>query len=118
MTTGCPFTDPERLFQDLAATRADGGLPYAEPFEARVVSRYDDIVQALHDPDTYSSRPSLVSSPASRCAVASGRSARRATVSQIRLQYGFRSHRGGQATLAAFWPPTSAQRCGLACAIL
>ena len=27
-------------------TRAEGELPYAEPFEARVVSRYDDIVQA------------------------------------------------------------------------
>ena len=43
MTGGCPFTDPQRLFQDLAATRAEGGLAYAGTFEARVVSRYDGI---------------------------------------------------------------------------
>jgi hypothetical protein len=63
VTGGCPFTRPERLFQDLAATRAAGGLPYAETFEARVVSRYDDIVQALHDPDTYSSAPTVPEMP-------------------------------------------------------
>jgi cytochrome P450 len=64
MTGGCPFCDPERLFQDLAATRAGSGLPYAEPFEARVVSRYDDIVQALHDPQTYPSAPTVPEMPA------------------------------------------------------
>jgi hypothetical protein len=64
MTGGCPFTDPERLFQDLAVTRAEGGLSYAEPFEARVVSRYDAIVQALHDPQTYSSAPTVPEMPA------------------------------------------------------
>ena len=26
MTGGCPFTDPRRLFQDLAVTRAEPGL--------------------------------------------------------------------------------------------
>src|SRR4051794_12565619 len=51
----CPFTSPRSLFQDLAATRAADGLPYAEAFGARVVSRYDEIVEALHDPDTFSS---------------------------------------------------------------
>jgi hypothetical protein len=50
MTGSCPFTDPQRLFQDLAATRGEGGLPYSETFQARVVSHYDDIVEALHDP--------------------------------------------------------------------
>jgi hypothetical protein len=64
MTGGCPFTDPDRLFQDLAVTRAAGGLPYAEPFEARMVSRYDDIVQARHDPDTYCSAPTVPEMPA------------------------------------------------------
>jgi hypothetical protein len=44
-------------------TRAELGLPYAETFEARVVSRYDDIVQALHDPDTYSSAPTVPEMP-------------------------------------------------------
>ncbi len=51
----CPFSSPRSLFQDLATTRAADGLPHSEAFGARVVSRYDDVVQALHDPDTYSS---------------------------------------------------------------
>src|SRR3954452_17910370 len=51
----CPFTHPRSLFQDLATTRAADGLPYAEAFGARVVSRYDEIVKALHDPGTFSS---------------------------------------------------------------
>jgi cytochrome P450/ferredoxin-NADP reductase len=64
MTGSCPFTDPQRLFQDLAATRGEGGLPYSETFQARVVSHYDDIVEALHDPETYSSAPTVPDMPA------------------------------------------------------
>jgi cytochrome P450/ferredoxin-NADP reductase len=60
---GCPFTDPEHLFDDLAATRAAEGLPYSEVFDARVVSRYDDIVAALHDPATFSSTPTVPDLP-------------------------------------------------------
>jgi len=60
---GCPFTDPQRLFDDLAATRAAAGLPYSEAFGARVVSRYDDIVVALHDPVTFSSAPTVPEPP-------------------------------------------------------
>ena len=53
---GCPFFhDPERIFEDLAAVRADDGLPYSDVFEARMVTRYDDVVAALHDPVTFSS---------------------------------------------------------------
>src|SRR4051794_26176778 len=51
----CPFTHPRSLFGDLAATRTADGLPFAEAFGARVVSRYDEIVEALHDPGTFSS---------------------------------------------------------------
>ena len=60
---GCPFTDPQRLFDDLAAVRAADGLPYSEAFDARVVSRYDDIVAALHDPATFSSAPTVPELP-------------------------------------------------------
>jgi cytochrome P450/ferredoxin-NADP reductase len=61
--SGCPFTDPRHLFDDFAATRAAGGLPYSEVFDARVVSRYDEIVAALHDPDTFSSTPTVPEMP-------------------------------------------------------
>jgi len=55
---GCPaFHDPERIFTDLAAVRAEPGLPYSDAFGARVVTRYEDIVQALHDVETFSSEP-------------------------------------------------------------
>jgi cytochrome P450/ferredoxin-NADP reductase len=60
---GCPFTDPQHLFADLAATRAADGLPYSEAFDARVVSRYDEIVAALHDPETFSSTPTVPEMP-------------------------------------------------------
>jgi hypothetical protein len=61
---GCPFfRDPERVFQDLAAVRAEDGLPYSDVFESRMVTRYDDIVQALHDPGTFSSRPVVPDMP-------------------------------------------------------
>src|SRR3954465_12086662 len=60
---GCPFTDPQHLFADLAATRAADGLPYSEVFDARVVSRSDDIVAALHDPETFSATPTVPEMP-------------------------------------------------------
>src|SRR4051812_43551406 len=60
---GCPFTDPQHLFEDLAATRAAEGLPYAEALDARMVSRYDDLVAALHDPVTFSSAPTVPDMP-------------------------------------------------------
>src|SRR5438128_1512319 len=51
----CTLTHPPALLHDLATAIAADGLPYAEAFGARVVSRYDEIVQALHDPGTFSS---------------------------------------------------------------
>ena len=41
----CPFSSPQHLFDDLAEARAAEGLPWSEVFQARVVSRYDEIVQ-------------------------------------------------------------------------
>lgn len=58
-THGCPFLDPERIFTDLAAARASAEFPHSETFGAQVVARYDDIVAALHDPDTFSSEPTV-----------------------------------------------------------
>jgi cytochrome P450/ferredoxin-NADP reductase len=58
MPAGCPaFQDPERIFADLAAVRAEPGIPFSDAFGARMVTRYDDIVRALHDPETFSSAP-------------------------------------------------------------
>jgi cytochrome P450/ferredoxin-NADP reductase len=59
----CPFSDPRSLHQDLATARAAGGLPYSEALEARVVSRYDDLVRALHDPETFSSTATVPEMP-------------------------------------------------------
>lgn len=53
---GCPFfTDPSRVFDDLAAVRESQTMPWSDVLAGRVVTRYDDIVEVLHDPETYSS---------------------------------------------------------------
>ena len=59
----CPFADPRLLHQDLAAARASGDLPWSDVLEARVVSRYDDLVRALHDPGTFSSTATVPEMP-------------------------------------------------------
>lgn len=59
----CPFSDPQRLFDDLAEVRTTEGLPWSEVFQARVVSRYDEIVRVLHDPATFSSAPTVPELP-------------------------------------------------------
>jgi cytochrome P450/ferredoxin-NADP reductase len=53
----CPFSNPHEIFGDLAAARAQPGLSWNEHMQRHVVSRYDDVVQALHDPDLFSSQP-------------------------------------------------------------
>jgi cytochrome P450/ferredoxin-NADP reductase len=60
----CPFTEPRQIFEDLAEARAQRGYPAVDTFLAKVVSRYDDIVQALHDPDTFSSAATVPELPA------------------------------------------------------
>jgi cytochrome P450 len=59
----CPFTDPHRLVADLADARATAGLPRSDALDARVVARYPDVVAALHDPVTFSSRPTVPDIP-------------------------------------------------------
>ena len=59
----CPFSDPERLFPDLAEVRASTGLPGSEVYGSRMVTRYDDVVRALHDPETFSSAPVVPDMP-------------------------------------------------------
>ena len=51
----CSFSDPRALFSDLAEARARPGLTWSETLRRHVVSRYDDIVEALHHPEVYSS---------------------------------------------------------------
>ena len=59
----CPFAAPRHLFEDLAAARTSGGFPYAETFHAPVISRYGDLVEALHRPDVFSSSVTITSLP-------------------------------------------------------
>ncbi|MDT0169200.1 cytochrome P450 [Pseudarthrobacter sp. BRE9] len=63
LQSGCPFLNPQRLFQDLAEARTLEEAPFSDTFESRVITRYDDIVQALHDPETFSSQPTVGTVP-------------------------------------------------------
>src|SRR5689334_19081327 len=51
----CPFVNPKKIFGDFADARKTNGLVYSEELKAWVVSRYDDIIQALLQPDIFSS---------------------------------------------------------------
>lgn len=55
--SACPFLNPHDVFRDLATARQIEGLVYADTFGMRLVTRYDDIVEVLHQPDTFSSHP-------------------------------------------------------------
>ncbi|WP_202961467.1 cytochrome P450 [Amycolatopsis sp. ATCC 39116] len=59
----CPFTDPRALFGDLAEARSRPGLTWSESMGRYVVSRYGDIVEALHQPEVFSSRPAVPELP-------------------------------------------------------
>ncbi|MGW5639103.1 cytochrome P450 [Streptomyces sp. NPDC003832] len=60
----CPFTDPSSLFADLAAARDRPGLERGEALHGRyVVSRYDEVVEALRRPDVFSSKPTVPDMP-------------------------------------------------------
>lgn len=53
----CPFTDASRLFEDFDTARATPGLAHSTTMNRRIVSRYDEIIEALHTPDIFSSKP-------------------------------------------------------------
>ncbi|KAH8900672.1 phthalate 4,5-dioxygenase [Thozetella sp. PMI_491] len=68
----CPFNSPHRLFEDLAAIRSAASDPETEagsrcPFDKTlngfVVTRYDDIVHVLDQPELFSSRPTVPDFP-------------------------------------------------------
>src|SRR3954447_1772751 len=60
---GCPFSDPHALFADLSAARADRGLPWSPRLGRHVVARYDDVIEALHQPEVFSSAPTVPEMP-------------------------------------------------------
>lgn len=55
----CPFSNPRQVFNDLREARQAEGLTYSEVLNGWVVACYDDIVQALHQPDLYSSEATI-----------------------------------------------------------
>ncbi|KAF2020389.1 cytochrome P450 [Aaosphaeria arxii CBS 175.79] len=59
----CPFAKPNRLFEDLATTRQQSTLPFSKELGGYVVSRYDDIVSVLDQPNIFSSRPTVPEFP-------------------------------------------------------
>src|SRR5690349_3083362 len=61
---GCPFTDPAALFDDLSTVRNEPGPTWSETLQRHVVARYDDVVDALHRPDVFSSAPTVPQLPA------------------------------------------------------
>ncbi|GAA0247291.1 cytochrome P450/oxidoreductase [Cryptosporangium japonicum] len=63
MSEKCPFSDPAALFDDLARARTTSGLTWSTALNSWVVSRYDDVVEALHRPDLYSSAPTVPELP-------------------------------------------------------
>ena len=46
-TARCPFSNPRELFADLADARRTEGLTFSETLNSYVVSRYDEIVEAV-----------------------------------------------------------------------
>src|SRR3954453_10183836 len=63
MTGRCPFSDPRALHADLALVRAEPGPVWSEALQRWVVARYEDVVEALHAPDVFPSRPTVPQLP-------------------------------------------------------
>src|SRR3954470_8584910 len=63
MTDRCPFSDCRALHADLALVRAEPGPVWSEALQRWVVARYDDVVEALHAPDVFSSHPTVPQFP-------------------------------------------------------
>ncbi|KAL1889496.1 hypothetical protein Sste5346_008874 [Sporothrix stenoceras] len=75
------FTQPGRLFDDLAAARdKTDGLLWSDRLGAYVVARYDDVVCVLDDADTFSSRPTVPDMPPPVVAAMAGRCPMRGTL--------------------------------------
>src|SRR3954462_3452831 len=63
MTGRCPFSDPRALHADLALVRAEPRPVWSEALQRWVVARYEDVVEALHAPDVFSSHPTVPQFP-------------------------------------------------------
>lgn len=61
--SGCPFSDSAKAWEDFAELRQQPGLFRSEQMQRWVVSRYDEITAALHDPATFSSQPVIPTAP-------------------------------------------------------
>ncbi|KAH7350664.1 cytochrome P450 [Rhexocercosporidium sp. MPI-PUGE-AT-0058] len=59
----CPFRSPRDLFHDFVEVRGQDGLVYSKELHGWVLSRYDDIIQVLDQPDLFSSRPTVPDPP-------------------------------------------------------
>lgn len=57
------LTVPNNLFGDLKVLQQSGKIEFNQHVGAHVVTRYDDIVQILDDPETFSSQPTIPSPP-------------------------------------------------------
>ncbi|ETS78883.1 hypothetical protein PFICI_08736 [Pestalotiopsis fici W106-1] len=53
------FDDPSNLFRDLEVLRESDNIEFNEHLKAYVVTRYNDIVQILDNPETFSSQPTV-----------------------------------------------------------
>ncbi len=62
-TARCPFSNPRELFADLADARRTEGLTFSETLNSYVVSRYDEIVEAVGRPEVYSSTATIPDPP-------------------------------------------------------
>src|SRR3954452_17706037 len=80
MTGRCPFSDPRALHADLALARAEPGPVWSEALQRWVVARYDDVVEALHAPDVFSSSPTVPEMPSPWREVFAGRVPDRGTL--------------------------------------
>jgi cytochrome P450/ferredoxin-NADP reductase len=61
--SGCPFSNSAKAWEDFATLRETPGLVWNDNMQRWVVSRYEDITAALHDPATFSSQPVVPTAP-------------------------------------------------------
>lgn len=68
------------MFQDFASARQKNGLEYSDPHKAFVVSRYDDIVEILDQPDVFASRAAVPDMPPDLAQIFEGKVPERGTL--------------------------------------
>ncbi|AXB80494.1 cytochrome P450 [Novosphingobium sp. P6W] len=78
--SGCPFSDPKKVWDDFRDIREAPGLFWNEQMKRWVVSRYDEITKALHDPATFSSEPVIPTAPPHVRALFAGKVPERGTL--------------------------------------